>query len=125
MNIDELTIGQAKELAALFDKAERVSAPQRSRYEGKGEAVIVRAKDAGVHYGHLVAYEGRMVWLKDARRMWKWKAAGGVSLSGCAVYGIVQSESRIEAIVSTQIVLDACEIIFCNTLAAGTIEEAP
>jgi len=120
MNIDQLTIGQAKELAAMFG-AQKASS---SRVEGDGRAVIVRAHNAGVHYGKLIAYDGRTVWLKDSRRMWKWQAMEGVSLSGCASIGIDASKSRIEPTVSSIAILDACEIIDCTPAAAATIEAA-
>lgn len=120
MDIDNMTIGQAKELAKMFGSDSKTS----TRYEGDLRPVIVRARDAGVHYGKLVAYEGRTVWLKDARRMWKWKAASGVSLSGCATDGIVAKDSKIEAVISGQVILDACEIIDCTPDAAQTIEAA-
>lgn len=89
-----------------------------------GEQVIVRCRDAGVHYGTLFSYEGREVVLNDSRRMWYWKAAKGHTLSGCAINGI-HSDSKITAIVKTIILPEACEIMLCNHTAIGSINDAP
>ena len=77
----------------------------------KGKAVIVRCRDAGVHFGYLVGYEGRVVELRNSRRMWKWWAASEHSLSGVARCGINQSKSKIAGELESIILQDACEII--------------
>lgn len=38
-------------------------------------AVIVRTYSAGVHFGDLVAREGKEVRLANARRIWNWRGA--------------------------------------------------
>lgn len=86
--------------------------------------VIVRCRDAGVHFGTYVSHSGREVVLKDARRMWYWRAASGISLSACADVGI-SSDSKIANVVSRVALLDACEIIPCTATAAASIEGAP
>ncbi len=82
-----------------------------TRYNEDMRPVIVRAKDAGVHFGLLEAFEGRSVWLRQSHRLWKWKAVGGVALSGVALTGIVHAESKVDALADRIIILDACEII--------------
>lgn len=84
MNLDELTIGQARELAALFgsEKAKGLANPYI------GQRVIVRTFSAGVHIGTLVAASGKECRLgDDAMRLWKWEG-GGLSLSAVAMDGI-------------------------------------
>lgn len=120
MNIDNLTYGELKQIAAMFGGTAKSS----SRVEGDLRPVIVRCRDAGVHYGKLVAYEGRSVWLKDARRLWSWKAKEGVALSGVAVNGIDASKSKIDVLVTNIALLDACEIIDATDAAAKTIQAA-
>ena len=86
MNIDELTIGQAKALAAMFYNA----APTAPSIDCKmiGKYVIVRCRDAGVHAGVLESYNGRECVLTESRRMWYWKPADGQKyLSGLAIAG--------------------------------------
>ena len=38
-----------------------------------GEYVLIRCRDAGVHAGILVDWEGREVQLKESRRLWYFK----------------------------------------------------
>ena len=96
-----------------------------SKVEGDLRHVIVRCRDAGVHYGQLEAFEGRTVWLRNARRLWSWKAKAGVALSGVAVNGIIMKDSKIDTLVDAIVVLDACEIIDATETAALTILSAP
>ncbi len=75
MSIDNLTIGEAKQLAAMF-----ANANASSRIQGNGRPVIVRSRDAGVQFGYLESYEGSTVHLRNARQMWSWTAAEGGTL---------------------------------------------
>lgn len=119
MNINELTIGQAKELASIF-ATEKPAAGLNGMI---GESVIIRTYSAGCWFGTLDQKAGNEVILKDARRMWRWKAARGISLSACAIYGISQSESKIVEPVKA-VWLEAIEIIPCSKDAATSIAEA-
>jgi hypothetical protein len=64
MNIDDLTLGQIKEIRALLGEA----APGNS---------------AGVHIGNVVYVNGMECKLDNALRLWKWEG-GGLSLSAVA-----------------------------------------
>ncbi len=122
MNIDDLTIGQARELAALFSATSVQQCAQS--IEGMiGKKVIIRTYAAGVFFGVLAEKAGSEVILKSARRMWQWKAAKSISLSGCAIYGIDESASRIAPAVDS-IWLEAIEIIPCTEVAIESIEGA-
>lgn len=123
-NIDNLTFAELKQIAAMFNGQQIAPTNAPPRVQGDGRYVIVRARDAGVHFGKLDAYEGRTVWLTDSRRMWSWTAQSGLALSGCAVNGINASRSKIDTQVSKIAILDACEIIDCTLEAAKTIEAA-
>lgn len=118
MNIDKLTIGQAKELAAMFGGAVEPSSPH------VGSKCIIRAYASGVHFGTLKAHSGRQVELTDARRLWRWFAVGGISLSEVAENGIDASKSRVCTKVEEMTILDALEIIPTSAVAAMTIEDA-
>lgn len=86
-----------------------------------GKMVIVRCRDAGVHYGELVNYEGREVVLKNSRRMYYWKSAKSATLSACANYGIT-SDSKIMGAIPGNIVLpEACEILPCSDESIASI----
>lgn len=118
MNIDELTIAQAKQLAALFSGA-TASAPLGTGMIGK--YVVVRCRDAGVHAGVLEATDGRACVLTDARRLWYWKVAGsGDFLNAIALSG-VHPESKLSAPVLRIALTENCEIILCSDVAEASI----
>lgn len=116
--LDDLTIGEAKQLAALFSKNE---AAVSSLDNFVGQKVIIRSYAAGVHYGELVEKSGKEVILKNARRLWYWKTANnGISLSEVANEGL-NKESKVCAPVDN-IWLEAVEIIPCTKTAIKNIE---
>ena len=123
MNIDELTIGQAKEVAAPVGG---IQGKNNETLTGGmiGKKVIIRTHSAGVWFGTLAEKSGKEVILTDARRMWRWWAAKSISLSGCALYGIKREESKIIAPVS-KVWLEAIEIISCTDVAIQSIGGAP
>lgn len=86
MTIDNLTIGEAKELAAMF-AGQIPSTGLKNPFIGK--RVLVRTYSAGVHIGTLVSASETECHLKDALRLWKWEG-GGLSLSAVAENGIVK-----------------------------------
>ena len=111
MNINDLTIAQAKELAAMFSNQQ--SNQVASWNNGMiGKYVIVRTHDAGVHSGVLVAHNGRECVLTEGRRLWYWKIADGHkgALSGVAVYGL-SPDSKVGVPVSRIHLTENCEII--------------
>lgn len=91
-----------------------------------GDKVIIRARDAGVHFGTLQSVDGRTVRLTNSRRMWRWWSAGDeISLSGVARHGLAnRSEVRIAGEVAEISILDACEIIAMTDTAIASLENA-
>lgn len=120
MDINDLTIGQAKELAGMFGGTQ----PASTLNSMLGQQVIVRTYSAGNWFGTLAEKAGNEVILSDARRMWKWRAAQSISLSACALYGVIAKDSKIVAPVPS-VWLEAIEIIPCSPLAITSIEDAP
>lgn len=124
MDINQLTLGQAKELVAMFSGKQ--SNPQSETICGLiGQKVIVRAYRAGVHYGTLKSIQGEIITLTNARRLWQWKVADqkGISLSDVADHGL-STDSRICAVVGEQMILDACEVMTTTEKAQESIENA-
>lgn len=106
-------------------KPVRRSAPKANgAFITPGEYVIVRARDAGVHAGEYVSHSGREVTLKNARRLWYWKAKESISLSAVATSGIATA-SKIAPAVARILIGDACEIIPCTKEARDSINAAP
>ena len=118
MEIDQLTIGQAKALAAMFG-----AQPTVGLNGMLGQKVIVRTYSAGVWFGTLSEKSGDEVVLTKARRMWLWKAKEGISLSACALYGVDTDNSKIVEAVSS-VWLQAIEIIPCSQTAIASLERA-
>lgn len=116
MNIDDLTIGQVKQLTGMLSgqNSEGLTHHLNSK-------VIVRTYSAGVWFGELIQKSGTEVILKDARRLWRWQAKKSISLSAVAVHGIDQSNSKVCPAVDRQW-LDAIEIISMTDEAIQTIE---
>ena len=121
INIEELTIGQAKELATLFNAPQQ---PQTGLNSMLGKKCVVRTYSAGVWFGEIVEKSGNEVILKNARRMWYWHAAESISLSAVALHGINQNRSKIVAAVPT-VWLEAIELIPASDKAVASIEGAP
>lgn len=117
MNIDNLTFGQLKEIAAMFGNA----APQpAAAHPFVGKYVIARCYAAGVHAGEVVSADGENVILKDSRRLWSWKAKDGVALSGVAQTGI-KSDSKVDTMNPLILLTGVCELIVCSEIAKASI----
>lgn len=102
MNIEDLTIKQARELAALFSASQ---IPQSHSMAGK--YVVIRTYSAGVHIGVLKSAAGKEVVLSDARRIWQW--TGAFTLSEIALTGI--KGGRVSQTVPEIALTEAVEII--------------
>jgi hypothetical protein len=92
-----------------------------------GKYVIIRSSPSGCWAGKLVAMDGQTVTLTDARRLWRWWAARGVSLSGVAAHGLHPEkllECRIAAPVATAIVHEVCEVLSASDEACNSISNA-
>lgn len=120
MDISNLTIGQAREIAAMFGSAiQQTASPIGNPMIGK--YVIVRCRDAGVHAGILESTDGRACTLTDARRLWYWKVNGsGDFLNAIALAG-VHKDSKLSAPVDRISLTENCEIIQCSDEAERVI----
>lgn len=116
IHLDQLTIGQAKELAALFGAQPGLSAMV-------GKKCIVRTYSAGVWFGEIAEKAGNEVIVKNARRLWRWYAVDGICLSAVSRNGIHQDKSRISAPVPA-VWLEAIELIPAAATAIDSIEGA-
>ena len=119
MNIEDLTIGEAKKLAAMF-AGESLAARPAHRFTGK--FCIARCYAAGVHAGVVVSADGENVILKDSRRLWSWKAKDGVALSGLAVNGL--SSGKVDTLMPELYLTGVCELLPCSDVAKESIYAA-
>jgi hypothetical protein len=118
VNIDELTFGQLKQIAAMFPQT---YAGLRPAHPLVGTYVIARCYAAGVHAGTVKAVDGENVVLTDSVRLWSWKAKDGVALSGVAQHGIDRSKCKIDTMNPIIYLTGVCELIPCANIAAESI----
>ena len=90
MNINEITIGEAKEILALLGNIPASGAANKASHPMLGRRCVIRTYSAGVHIGTVEWVNpdnSQEVKLKEALRLWKW-TGGGLSLSAIANNGI-------------------------------------
>jgi hypothetical protein len=119
MNIDSLTFGELKQIAAMFQAS---SAAPTAEHPFVGKHVICRCYSAGVHAGILISQTGDQVVLKDSRRLWSWTSKSGVALSGLAVNGL--KSGKVDTMVDTIALTGVIETIPTTSAAMVSINEA-
>jgi hypothetical protein len=124
MNIDELTIGQVKQLHSMLFAQPAQATNSQGIQTMIGKKCIIRTYSAGVWFGEIAEKSGTEVIVKNARRMWTWWAAKSISLSGVALYGIKHDKSRIAPPVES-VWLDAIELTPTTDESTQSIEGAP
>lgn len=113
MNIEDLTIKQARELAALFSGVTAAA----SAHPFVGKYCIARCYSAGVHAGVVVSVDGENVMLEDSVRLWSWRATEGIALSGVAQNGLDPSKSKLDSVNPKIFLTGVCELIPCTNKA--------
>jgi len=128
INIDDLTLGEIRQIQALCIGITPTLKTQESAHPLAhliGQKVIVRGSKSGVNYGTLKYVGGGTVILTNARRLHYWvvKDKAGISLSDVAKHGL-NKESRVCAIIEEQSIIDgdAGEIITTTDAAQKSIE---
>lgn len=123
MNIEDMTIGQIKEVARVAaamgcgnTQAFQSASPMIGKY------CIVRTYSAGVHAGTVVSRDGDIVVLKNSRRLWSWKAKEGVALSGLAVSGL--ASGKVDTALPEIELIGAIELIPASAKAQESIHGA-
>lgn len=109
MNLDDLTIGEARKLACMFGSQQLVGAGGAGACcEFTGKYVVVRTHSAGVHVGVLKSRNGQEVVLTEAKRIWQWQGAN--TLHEIALSGIDKS-SKVSDETDSILLTQAIEII--------------
>ena len=120
MNIEDLTIKQAKELACLFGTAQNVT--NQVQCEMVGVYAIIRTYSAGVWFGKVLKKESNEIILGEARRLYYWKTLNrGISLSEVSIYGLHSDSKVCEAV--NKVWLSPVEIIPCTEISIKNIKE--
>jgi hypothetical protein len=111
LNIENLTIGEARQIAAIFAASSAPVQGQNTAHPFVGKYVIARCYAAGVHAGEVVAVDGENVLLKDSRRLWSWKAQDGIALSGVAQHGLKSGSCKVDVVNPEIYLTGVCELI--------------
>lgn len=119
MNIDNLTFGELKQIAAMFATQQT---PTLKRHPMEGAYVIARCYAAGVHAGTVASVDGENVILTDSVRLWSWKAKDGVALSGVAQSGIQKDKCKLDSKNPVIYLTGVCELIPCSGKAKESID---
>lgn len=123
MNINDMTIGQFKELSKMFGGEKSVGVMS----ESVGEYVIVRTRNEGLNFGLLEAADETGVVLKDARRIWWHKPKEGSKKSwyeGVAQVGL-SSDSKVSCTVDRKVIVEDYSLTHCSKDAVKSIKEHP
>jgi hypothetical protein len=123
INLDDLTLGQLKELTALAAATGVCASASKPTVAACAELpVIVRSYGAGVFFGYLTHKHENEVDLVRCRRIWNWKGAN--TLSEIALRGITPKGSRVAEPTPKHKVLDVIEIIEAQPEAVRVLESA-
>ena len=114
MNIDDLTLGQIKQINALYSQQEKGIENAMI-----GKFCIIRTYTAGVHAGTVAAIQDRKVLLKDSYRLWSWKGTG-IALSGVA-NGRLEPNQKIDTCNPELYLSEMIECIPCTEEAKDSI----
>ena len=118
MNIDDLTLGQIKQLKCMLGGSESHTC---ENHPFVGRYVILRCYAAGVHAGILVSQSGDQAVLKNSRRLWRWRAASGIALSGVAQNGLSKSDTKVDVMNPEIALTGVIETIPCSKVAEESI----
>jgi hypothetical protein len=121
MNINDLTLGQLKEIAAMMN-AKIPQPTQNPTHPFVGKYVIARCYSAGVHSGFVRSVDGDTCILTDSRRLWSWKAKDGIALSGVAQTGVKEG-CKIDVPNPEIYLTGICELIPCSDVSKESIRD--
>lgn len=124
MNIDDLTIGQAKELASMFGGTRQAGCGSITD-RMVGQYVIVRSRNEGINAGVVEDADETGAVLKNARRLWHHKPAVATEswYEGVANHGL-SKDSRVSGSVSRKVIIEDYSMTVCTEVARQSIEAA-
>jgi hypothetical protein len=93
-----------------------------------GKAVLIRSRDAGVHFGTLVSEEftpsGKVVVLENTRRVWYWD--GAASLSQMALEGVTQPQNcKFSVPITENEIVNVIETLTLTETAFSNLNTVP
>jgi len=122
MNLDELTLGQIKELNSIFNK--NVESKTSTLLDSViGKYCIVRTRNEGINFGKVIDCDDTGVILDEARRIYYHKPKDkNVSwYEGVAETGL-HSDSKISGEVSRKYIVEDYSLTICSEKAVKNIK---
>jgi len=123
MEIDKITIGEAKELVAIFGNQQQEDAPSKLLEGYIGKYVIVRTRNEGINCGVIKALDNTGIILAEARRLYYHKPKDikvswyeGVSQSG------LSSDSKISTPVEEKVIVECYSVTLCTKEAIQSLK---
>jgi hypothetical protein len=126
MDIDNLTLGQIKQLQSLFSSQPNITSGSNIGAEAIGKYVIVRTRNEGLNAGYVKALDNTGIILTEARRIWYHKPSEKSQCwyEGVANVGLDES-SKLSAPVDQKIIIEDYSITFCSKKAQKSLKEFP
>lgn len=121
MNIDEITLGQIKQLQSLFNTSQNTQTNDKD-VPFIGKYCIIRTRNAGVIFGKVLDAGTGFVHMTESRRLWR-HVSEDRSLSwyeGVAISGL-GDESRISGEVE-RFINEDYELVLCTEKAINSIK---
>ena len=123
MNIDELTLGQLREIQKINVFESELKAPMIGSIDFIGCYVIVRSQNEGINAGYVHEYDQTGIVLADARRIWyhKPKDPDKSWYESVAESGL-SPDSKISNPVKLKAIIEDYSITKCSTEAMHSIQ---
>jgi hypothetical protein len=119
MNIESLTIGEAREIAAIFQGTQNSESTMLKNYIGK--YVLCRSRSEGINAGTVKDIDSTGVVISDARRLWYHKpSTNDAWYEGVAKHGL-SSDSKI-SIENEKVIVEDYSLTVCSEDAKKSIE---
>lgn len=122
MNINDLTIGQLKDLQSLIGGAQQQSNLFKNMI---GKYVVVRSRNEGINAGFLEEADDTGCILKECKRLWyhKPKVKTESWYEGVCNHGL-SNDSKVSGAVERKVIVEDYSIVECTEKAEKSIQEA-
>lgn len=126
MNINDLTLGQVKELVTFFNGKTEASTKASISDHMIGRWVLIRSCNEGLNFGKLVAADETGCVIADARRVWGHKPADNKTAwyEGVATTGL-HADSKVSCPVPTKVIVEDYSITECTQIAIDSFARHP
>lgn len=122
MNINDLTIGQLKDLQSLIEGEQQKPNLFKNMI---GKYVVVRSRNEGINAGYLEEADETGCILKECRRLWWHKPSVKTEswYEGVCNHGL-SDDSKVSGTVERKVIVEDYSIVECTDKAAKSIQGA-